>query len=84
VNGHPFQHAPEAIIVELLGRDAVVVRKAGLLGPLADAIHGLGFQQSVGDQDLGQGADRDIPFPGDGLVKSVGQVESLEVLCDDG
>jgi hypothetical protein len=62
----------------------VVVSQGGGLGPLTDAEEGLGLEQAVGDEDLDQGAEGDIALPGDEFVDGGGEVESLEVVGDDG
>ena len=65
VRGESLQGAAEAVVVELLGGQAVVVGQGGGLGPLADAEEGLGLEQAVGDEDLDEGAQGDVALPGD-------------------
>src|SRR5206468_12855386 len=79
-----FEGATEAVVIELVGSQVVVIREAGVLGPLADAKEGFGLKQAVGDQDFDEGAQGNVPFPRDEAINGFGEVELLEVPGNDG
>ena len=83
VRRESLQGAAEAVVVELLGGQAVVVGQGGSLGPLADTEQGFGLEQAVGDQDLDEGAQGDVSFPRDEVIDGRGEVDLFEVVGDD-
>lgn len=84
VRREALQGASESVIIELLDGQVEIVGQGGGLGPFANAEKGLGPEQSVGDEDLDQGAEGDLALPGDESVDGGSEVELLEVVDDGG